>query len=39
MNLLGALLVAVLIGAMLPLQGLVNARLGVQAGGPVVAAA
>jgi transporter family-2 protein len=38
MNLLGALLVAVLIGAMLPLQGLVNARLGVQAGGPVVAA-
>ena len=38
MNLLGALLVAVVIGAMLPLQGLVNARLGVQAGGPVVAA-
>jgi transporter family-2 protein len=38
MNLLGALLVAVLIGAMLPLQGLVNARLGVQAGGPVGAA-
>jgi transporter family-2 protein len=38
MNLLGALLVAVLIGAMLPLQGLVNARLGVQAGGPVAAA-
>jgi transporter family-2 protein len=38
MNIVGALLVAVLIGAMLPLQGLVNARLGVQAGGPVVAA-
>lgn len=38
MNLLGALLVAVLIGAMLPLQGLVNARLGMQVGGPVVAA-
>lgn len=38
MNLVAALLVAVLIGAMLPLQGLVNARLGVQAGGPVVAA-
>lgn len=38
MNIVGALLVAVLIGAMLPLQGLVNARLGVHAGGPVVAA-
>ncbi len=38
MNLVGALLVAVLIGAMLPLQGLVNARLGTHAGGPVVAA-
>jgi transporter family-2 protein len=37
-NLVGALLVAVLIGAILPLQGLVNARLGMQAGGPVVAA-
>ena len=38
MNLVGALLVAVLIGAILPLQGLVNARLGVHVGGPVVAA-
>ena len=38
MNLVGALLVAVLIGAMLPLQGLVNARLGVHSGGPAVAA-
>jgi len=38
MNLVGALLVAVLIGAMLPLQGLVNSRLGLHAGGPVVAA-
>ena len=38
MNILGALLVAVLIGAILPLQGLVNARLGVHVGGPVVAA-
>ncbi len=38
MNILGALLVAVLIGAILPLQGLVNARLGMQVGGPVVAA-
>jgi len=37
-NLVGALLVAVLIGAILPLQGLVNARLGVHVGGPVVAA-
>ena len=38
MNLVGALLVAVLIGAILPLQGLVNARLGTHVGGPVVAA-
>lgn len=38
MNILGAMLVAVLIGAILPLQGLVNARLGVHVGGPVVAA-
>jgi transporter family-2 protein len=38
MNLLGALLVAVLIGAVLPLQGLVNARLGAHIGGPVAAA-
>ena len=38
MNILGALLVAVLIGAILPLQGLVNARLGVHVGGPVAAA-
>ena len=38
MNLIGALLVAVLIGAILPLQGLVNARLGAQIGGPVSAA-
>jgi len=38
MNFVGALLVAVLIGAMLPLQGLVNSRLGLHAGGPVVAA-
>ncbi|HTL13999.1 MAG TPA: DMT family transporter [Thermomonas sp.] len=38
MNLAGALLVAVLIGALLPLQGLVNARLGVHVGGPVAAA-
>lgn len=38
MNLVGALLVAVLIGAILPLQGLVNARLGLHVGGPVVAA-
>ena len=38
MNMLGALLVAVLIGAILPLQGLVNARLGTHIGGPVVAA-
>lgn len=38
MNMVGALLVAVLIGAILPLQGLVNARLGTHVGGPVVAA-
>ena len=38
MNLVAALLVAVLIGAILPLQGLVNARLGVHVGGPVAAA-
>ena len=38
MNLLGALLVAVLIGAILPLQGLLNARLGTHIGGPVPAA-
>ena len=38
MNILGALLVAVLIGAILPLQGLVNARLGTHVGGPVAAA-
>ena len=38
MNLAGALLVAVLIGAILPLQGLINARLGSHVGGPVVAA-
>ena len=38
MNLAAALLVAVLIGAILPLQGLVNARLGTHIGGPVVAA-
>ena len=38
MNLVAALLVAVLIGMVLPLQGLVNARLGVHVGGPVVAA-
>jgi transporter family-2 protein len=37
-NLFGALLVAVLIGAILPLQGLINARLGAHVGGPVVAA-
>ena len=38
MNQFAALLVVVLIGAILPLQGLVNARLGVHVGGPVVAA-
>ena len=38
MNIFGAMLVAVLIGAVLPLQGLINARLGMHIGGPVVAA-
>ena len=38
MSIFGAMLVAVLIGAVLPLQGLVNARLGASVGGPVVAA-
>lgn len=38
MNLAAALLVAVLVGAILPLQGLVNARLGTHVGGPVAAA-
>lgn len=37
-NLAAALAVAVLIGALLPLQGLVNARLGSHIGGPVPAA-
>lgn len=37
-SLAGALAVAVLIGAILPLQGLVNARLGSHIGGPVSAA-
>src|SRR5690606_4075594 len=37
-NIFGAMLVAVLIGAVLPLQGLINARLGTHLGGPVVAA-
>jgi len=37
-NVFGGLLVAVLIGAVLPLQGLINARLGTHLGGPVVAA-
>lgn len=38
MNVFGAMLVAVLIGAVLPLQGLINARLGTHIGGPVAAA-
>ena len=38
MNIFGAMLVAVLIGAVLPLQGLINARLGTHIGGPVAAA-
>ncbi len=38
MNLLLPGLMALLIGTMLPLQGLINARLGAQLGGPVVAA-
>ena len=37
-GLAGSLVVAVLIGAILPLQGLINARLGSHIGGPVVAA-
>ena len=38
MNVFAAMLVAVLIGAVLPLQGLINARLGTHIGGPVAAA-
>lgn len=38
MHLLLPALMALAIGMMLPLQGLVNARLGAQVGGPVVAA-
>ena len=38
MNLIGPLLVVVLIGAILPLQGLINARLGTYVGGPIAAA-
>lgn len=38
MSLTGAMLVAVLIGAILPLQGLINARLGVHIGGALPAA-
>jgi transporter family-2 protein len=38
MTLLPAILIAALIGTMLPLQGLVNARLGTNIGGPVAAA-
>ena len=38
MNVFAAMLVAVLIGAVLPLQGLINARLGTHIGGPIVAA-
>ena len=38
MNVFGAMLVAVLIGAVLPLQGLINARLGTHIGGPIAAA-
>ncbi|MFS8137696.1 MAG: DMT family transporter, partial [Thermomonas sp.] len=37
-NLVAALAVAILIGALLPLQGLINARLGTHIGGPVPAA-
>ena len=37
MSLIGPLLVVVLIGAILPLQGLVNARLGTHVGGPIAA--
>ena len=38
MNVFAAMLVAVLIGAVLPLQGLINARLGTHIGGPIAAA-
>lgn len=38
MHLLLPALMALAIGLMLPLQGLVNARLGAQVGGPIVAA-
>lgn len=38
MNLLLLALIAVAIGMLLPLQGLVNARLGAQLGGPITAA-
>ena len=38
MHLLLPALMALAIGMMLPLQGLINARLGAQVGGPVVAA-
>ena len=38
MNVFAAMVVAALIGAVLPLQGLINARLGTQIGGPVSAA-
>ena len=38
MNVFAAMVVAVLIGAVLPLQGLINARLGTHIGGPIVAA-
>jgi transporter family-2 protein len=37
-NIFAAMLVAVLIGAVLPLQGLINARLGTHIGGPIAAA-
>jgi len=37
-NVFAAMVVAVLIGAVLPLQGLINARLGTHIGGPIVAA-
>lgn len=38
MNLIGVLVVAVLIGAILPFQGLINARLGLHLGGALPAA-
>ena len=38
MNVFAAMMVAVLIGAVLPLQGLINARLGTHIGGPIAAA-